>query len=262
MRRSIPAFFLWVCCATGIAAQTVPSTEATRARGALLQQLDRAAWLSSDDLVLRLGPASGRSIGGWVVTRRGDAFHIDYFGVGAEADRTHYSAEFADGSLLGARLHPVDALPALEADAKRLRQALVAGWKEMERHPDWKPCTPARFNTIVLPPDADGTIAVYFLSPQVEAGTIAMGGHFRIDVGSSGEVVGARAFSLGCLGVPKGNGARALVISHLLDAQPHEIHVFQQAAAAVPLVVITVKNRQLWAIDANGIRSLGAVGDR
>jgi hypothetical protein len=46
--------------------------------------------------------------------------------------------------------------------------------------------------------------------------------------------------------------AEALVVSHLLDPTPTEIHVFSVFAAKKPIYVITVTNDRIWAAEISG----------
>lgn len=168
-------------------------------RGAEMYQFDRAAWATSDDIQARLPVARAIEIGGWIVTASNTRYHVDYFGKGAAADRVVYSADESDGTISNATVYPGTAEPMLQEPALRMAHALRAAWDEMARHADWQPCTNAHFNTIVLPPEADGTIPVYFLTPQTQADSFPLGGHFEVDVGADGRIKFARAFTRSCV---------------------------------------------------------------
>jgi hypothetical protein len=199
-------------------------------RGTMMFWLDRAAWVTSDDLVKRL-PASRRpEVGGWVVILSGTGFHV---------------------------LYPADGGPMLAPAELVLARALGNARTAMASHSDWRSCSKAPFNTIVLPPESDGTIPVYFLTPQTESGSFPFGGHYEIDIAADGHAAAERGFTRSCITMtkppaePAGKPA-AMFFTHLLDPQPTEIHVFMQFGTAVPLFVMAQGSQTLWKVE-NGL---------
>ena len=53
-----------------------------------------------------------------------------------------------------------------------------------------------------------------------------------------------------------GSGTVGLMISHLLDPVPTEVHVFFGLWAETPLYVTTVPNRKVWLVDSGKIKLL------
>lgn len=245
------------------AAQAAPDPLArAAARGTALSRYDRAAWVASDALAAKLPRKQWKDLGGWIVSPAGDRLRVDFFGAGALAGRSLFSVEVdARGKLASAEVYPADAAPALSPLAARMAAALLAARAELPRHPDWRPCTPSPFNTVVLPPGDDGIVAVYFLSAQTERGKIPFGGHYTIDVRADGTIAGARAFAKACLTAdasaagPGGAQPAALTIGHLLDPQPTEVHVLQQLALGIPLIVATGSGA-LWRVEGGRIARL------
>lgn len=137
----------------------------------------------------------------------------------------------------------------------RARQ--VAADRALER--SYKPCTAAPFNTVALPSRPGGPVAVYLLSAQNDAATYPMGGNYRVVVGSDGQVLTSRPYSVSCinLAVPKPtDGAKpvGLMVTHLLDPVPTEIHVFASYNLGMPIFVGT-SDKRIWAVRGNKITS-------
>jgi len=232
-------------------------------RGRQLFLYDRAAWITSDDLVARLPQTRQPEIGGWVVTPWALGLHVDYFGKGNAADQVIYAADVNGGTVANAAVYPATSEPKLSELALRMAQALRAAWSEMGRHSDWGPCANARFNTIVLPPENDGSIPVYFLTPQTDASTFPFGGHYEVDITAAGGVASTRAFTRSCITMtkpPKSGKAEpaALFLTHILDPHPTEIHVFEQFYIGIPIFVGTGP-KSVWKVEGGTIEDVSAM---
>lgn len=239
--------------------------DAITSRARTIMQFDRAAWVTSDDLVTRLPASRHSEIGGWVVTPAARGVHVDYFGKDQTAQRALYSADVIDGTVQNAKIFPTDALPALGAAALAAQKALSAARAELQKHRDWQSCAPAPFNTVILPRQEDGTTPVYFMTPQTRTDLIPFGGHYRIDIAADGSAAGSRAFTKACFNaqIPAQGGQQkleVLVLTHLLDPHPTEMHVFQQAVSGLPLTVATVSNEQQWHVEDGRITNMGPIG--
>lgn len=251
-----------------IAADTVqPSAEqlalVQRAveRGQLMQVYDKAAWITTDDMMAKLPRSRWLEVGGWVVTPAGKGVHIDYIGKGAHAPQAIYSADVVDGKIASSIVHTADAMPLLSDFALRMQHALTIARAELVKHDKWGMCADREPNSVTLPPDADGTIPVYLMTPQVKTGEIPFGGHYEIDVAADGTVKSSRAFTNSCLTLraidkPKEKVA-GLFMGHILDAQPNEIHVFEQIAAGLPVYVITMTSDMMWNVYNGQVRFVG-----
>jgi len=250
------------------AAEAADDTALSRAmtRGRMIQLYDQAAWHTTDDMLAKLPKSRLNELGGWVVTQDGDVPRVDFFGKGEMAGRSIYSAELRDGRVINAQVHAADALPALSPAALRAQAALTNAREELIRK-GWVPCTRGQFNAVVLPPQEDGMMPVYFLSPQV-GNDIPFGGHFEIDIAGDGTVARSRSFSNSCINLPRPKADKAggepamLFLTHLLDPQPTEVHVFQQMATGVPLVLGTVSNKRLWIVAGGQIRDGGPLPEK
>lgn len=233
-------------------------------RGRTMYVYDRAAWVTSDDLLARLPQDRRTQVGGWIVTPHASGVQVDYFGKDTAADRVIYSADVTGSSISNATVYPANAEPPLSTLALRMVKALRTAQSEVERHSEWRPCGSAPFNTIVLPPQQDGTIPVYFLTPQTEKGRFPFGGHFEVDIAADGGVASSRAFTRSCisLGEPQRNDGAAPVgvfITHLLDPHPTEIHVFEQHYVGVPVYVGTVNPQTVWKVTDDEVEKVTSI---
>ena len=227
---------------------------------------DRAAWIASDDATARIPSARQVEVGGWVVTSTATGFHVDYFGKDSGAERVVYSADLNDGKVTNATVFPVASEPTLKEPALGMAQALRAAREEMKRHSDWRPCARAPFNTVVLPPDSDGTVPVYFLTPQTELDRFPFGGHYEVDIAANGSTARARSFTNGCITVSKpplrgGATPAALFVTHVLDPHPTEIHVFEQFNIGLPVYVGTGP-KSVWKVEDGNVEDVSAMMTR
>ena len=229
----------------------LPALEQSAKRGLALWQYDQAAWHTTDALLKAIDDPAKAGVRGWVVTPDGEGWRVTYYGVDGGRRFGIWSAVWTGSAVQGARR--LDAAEAV-LDENQLR--LIAA-KEAAPTDGLTRCGPAAFNTVVLPGDsADAPVSVYFLTPQVRPDQVPMGGHTLLEI-RDGAVVSRREFAKSCIevgpqAVEKGGKPAAMVISHLLDPVPTEIHVFSVYAARLPLYVVTAKTGSLWEVGIKG----------
>ncbi|PCD02000.1 hypothetical protein COC42_10945 [Sphingomonas spermidinifaciens] len=253
---------VWIALALGAAAPLPAQTpEETRsiaeagAAGAELYAADRAAWVASDAAIASIGRDRMPKTGGFVVERAGEASVVTFFAGTGAARTAIFTATVSEGRVQTARR--VDPGVALTPAQLRLADAINAAGAEAVRR-GWRPCGTASFNAAALAPRSAGApVRVYLLTPQSAADSVPMGGHYRVDVAADGSIAAARAFTKACLEVrpqPGKNGKpSAIVVSHLLDPVPTELHVFSSLAARLPVLVIA-PDKRIWAVTGPRIR--------
>ena len=103
------------------------------------------------------------------------------------------------------------------------------------------------------------------MTPQASLASYPFGGHYEIDIAADGSVAGAREFAKSCLTMkpPKGDDGSGvfLFLTHLLDSQPTEVHVFRQLTSGRQILVFTMPSRITWRIDAGRITPVFALTD-
>ncbi|MGV3482449.1 MAG: hypothetical protein ACO1O3_21035 [Sphingobium sp.] len=241
------------------AAQTLPADPAQSAtasaleeaqrRGDLIYAYDQAAWHTTDSLKLDIPDLRSSGIRGWIVTKVPNGYRSTYYGHAENGPYRVYSAVWTgtDDIVVDRIVARSDAEKELTAEERRLITA-----HDLVDAGSLKICNGQSFNVVVLPGrDAEEADSVYYLSPQTDADVYPFGGHHRVDV-KDGKEVSRRAFSKGCLNMPrptdKKGAPEAMVLSHLLDATPTEIHVFMARTIRLPVIVI-ISDRSFWAVD-------------
>lgn len=142
------------------------------------------------------------------------------------------------------------ALPAVQRKMFLARETAISALRD--------PCTRA-YNTIVLPnegPQAGWT--VYLIAATDEAGRVVVGGHVRVLVRDEGlDIVDYHELSKTCLMLdspPAAEKPVALVVSHVLDDHPTEMHVFLGLLHQLKLYVLT--ESAMWSVDHGKITLL------
>jgi hypothetical protein len=249
--RSLPiAALLGVAAPAMLHAQPATQAEMTldevATRGELIYRYDQAAAITTDEMLRILkGPVP---IKGWVVEADGDSLRVTYYGLDGDKPYAIFKASVGDKKVVFTHLLTENEDRTLSATARQMVRAELAA-KALAL----KPCIDARFNPVVLPPTTDGTIMVYLLTPQVETGTYPVGGHYRVQVDAAGKVVTSRPFLNSCLTIPTPPvNAKAFLLTHLLDPQPTEIHVYLSLLMGKPIAVSTSDGS--WMVEGSHIR--------
>lgn len=245
----ILAILLAFCLAAPALAQTAEErTQLDQAlqRGRLLFEIDRAAWVTTDDLRERVRDFQAQGISGWTVERDGNAYAVTYYAGEGDARVALYRGRVVNRRVVAREVFPAGARPPLTPLQRRLADARGA-IARMGR----APCSPAPFNAAVIPPETpDGPIDVYALTAQTQTGIFPFGGHYRATLSSAGEIVSQREFTRSCLNMPADQARRsravALAVTHLLDPVPTEIHVFLSIWTGMPVFVGTGEPRRIW----------------
>ena len=237
----------------------VAAAKQAEVRGAEIYAYDQAAWHSTDRFMidlkkrrLTLERAQQEGFAGYVVEPgEGGMLLVTYFARNG-ADFVAMARYWVAGSKVkrGGFLKPKDN-PALSPLALRLIDVRKNGIDAAMEQKAFA-CTSGNMNTVVLPPRADGTIPVYVMSSGVETGVFPAGGHYRYVFGPDGKLLSSRAFTKGCVNVdvkavPK--NASGFGVTHMLDPQPTEIHVFVSYNTPVKLFVIIDGSKDLWEVN-------------
>jgi hypothetical protein len=226
-------------------------------RGTLIYAYDQAAWHGTDDLTAKM-PDFATKVGGWIVDGTALTPQLVFFDRNEADPQAVYVADFRDNRLVSGKV----LAPSDDRSLSPARKALIAARRTAMQalgESGLRKCKAEPFNTVVLPPEKTGApILVYFLTPQTRTDAVPVGGHFLVEVGPDGKARPPRRFANTCLEMPlhpPGEGQPAgLVVTHLLDPVPTEIHVFTALTIHLPLFVATTSNDSVWEVDGSRIR--------
>jgi hypothetical protein len=230
-------------------------------RGRMIYAFDQAAWYSTDEMMRQVARSNLPRRGGWIVEPKGDLLRVTFFGLEGDAPLAYFRADMAGATVVESHLFTNGEDRTLSAVETRM--ALAEQTAAAERRNKGR-CTAGSFNTVVLPPAApNAPVAVYLLSSMVTTGEYPAGGHYEIDVGSDGKVASQREFTKSCLNLNPQAGAKAgatpaaVIVTHLLDPTPTEIHVYLSLWMGQPVYVLTPPDGQAWAVQAGHVIKTG-----
>jgi hypothetical protein len=249
MRLLAAAILLAVSAAPAAAQQSIGTADLATVskRGAQLYAFDQAAWHSTDAMLAKglLGETM-QAIRGWVVEPSEDLLRVTYYGFEGTTPYAIYIADIRDGKVVS------DRVPGPDGRALSARGARMAAAASVARTQSFPRCVDRPFNTVILPPQPDGTVPVYLLTPMTKAGEYPFGGHHEVDVGPDGTVVGTRDFSRACLPMQAPSDTAMLFITHLLDPHPTELHVYLSLWSGKAVAVGTSGDR-IWEVSGTRI---------
>lgn len=241
------AAVLAIAAPAGSAMARAPDAKLAQAEqaGRLIFALDQAAWHATDEM-LRQGvrPLAG---GGWIVEPHDGLLRVTFYG----AERGAYFRADMRGDKVASSLAPA----ILEDRRLTARQDRMARARQTALNLNKDRCTTGAFNTVVVPPASEEEpMTVYLLSSMVTARVYPTGGHYRVDVGPDGQVIGERAFTNGCLNMDFGEAPPGAIpgVTHTLDPTPTEIHAYLSLWMGRPLMVAT--EGQTWIVDRAKVR--------
>ena len=202
-----------------------------RARGVALFVHDTSAARASDELMERNIFQRDSRLEGWLtdVPPQENAVLVTFVGTDEGKLSALYRVRVpaGDGAIVFEKLQPAAPLNESQQARWRARQHAL---KDLHERKDL--CS-SRYNTVVLSPDPapDGLIHVYLLAATDKAGQIVAGGHFRYDYSPDGKLLETRrAFTKTCINIDqpdeKQGEPAGLILTHLLDPTPTEIHVY------------------------------------
>jgi len=267
------ALFLALVLIAGSSVSAAPRPEPTKEQEAAtaeaqrigrdLYDFDQAAWGATDALVAVMSDPGAQGVKGWIVEREGGGTIATFYGLRdgkpykifvAHVQGREVTASHVLGSSDDSTMTPLE--------QRMVAARTVALEQQTFAKIGFQPCERASLNTVVLvPPTVSAAVPVYYLTPQTAMDRYPFGGHYRVDIGADGSILGSRAFAKSCLAMtpkaPPGGEPAAMFITHLLDAQTTEIHAWLSLVANIPILVGTVPSGQLWRVEQGTITLMG-----
>ena len=248
------ALAVWTAAAPIASAQSPTTPAQAFERGRQIHDFDQAAWKSTDVLLKTLPKERLAEVRGWLVEADGDSQQVLYYGVRDGAPYGVFSSTVRKQTVTASREIKADETSALKPIQLRMIQARNV---VIEAAPTLARCSKAGFNTVIVPPaSVEAPVDVYVLTPQEGPGQYPVGGHYRFTVAIDGKILSQRAFTNSCLSQKAEPGAVGMVVSHLLDPTPTEIHAWLALWSGMPVYVAVAKPEQLWEVNGKGMRKV------
>jgi hypothetical protein len=226
-------------------------------RGRALGAIDRAARVTSIDMLTRIPDPAAAGVVGWVALPEGNGITVTYYARQGEGYEAVYRGQVLGGRVTSPQVFAAGSRPALTGPAVRMAAARAAAATVENAI-----CGGPEFNALVLPPEGPGPVLVYRMSPRLTPAKIPAGGHYRISVSPDGTVAQSTALAGACTElslppVPRGQRARPLVVNARESLLPNELHVFLSLWTGRPIVVATGTDAvRLWGVTPEGIGEL------
>ncbi len=242
-----------VTWAMALSPQDTAALERAARRGEQIYAYDQAAWVTTDVMLKKLPDPGAAGIRGWVVTPKGAGLTVVYYGLKDGVPFAVFSGDVKGRTVTSSKVFK----PGDDATLTNEQLSLIAAG-DAARITDQRSCTRGAFNRVILPPEAPGGNAlVYILTPQVERDIYPFGGHFLIEIGPDGKTVASRGFTRSCINLSAapdgGNSVAGLMITHLLDQTPTEIHVWLSLWTGKPIFVSAGEPNRLWSVEGTKI---------
>lgn len=215
--------------------------------GATIYRLDQAAALATDAARKLKEFRRDKRVEGWLAEDKGGTVLVTFYGNDIrESQAALYRVVIpSDGKAVAEALGP--GIPLTE------RQTTQAAVRSLALHSDFNACS-KNYNPVVLP-RPDGSWSVYLLTGTTQAGVIPAGGNYRVDIDSTGKtILASRGFTKSCIELKDTKRTVSLMLTHLLDPTPTEIHVFLNLLAGKSIYLMTTENSSVWAIEKGKIR--------
>lgn len=186
---------------------------------------------------------------GWITEEHDGRFRVSYIDA---TPAVLYRADMApDGALIGkvevlAEPAPLSAYEAGAAAARAL--AMTAQVMQCARN----------YNSVVLPQGEDRW-AVYLLPGTTLPNVVPLGGSHRVDI-AGGKITASRGFTRSCIQLDRAPPAQrttvvGMMITHLLDPTPTEVHVYWSLWSRTPMFVATGEDA-IWKIENGRIQRI------
>jgi hypothetical protein len=227
-------------------------------RGRMLAAVDRAGYLSRRDMLARVPNPAEAGIEGWIAQPEGNAMTVTYFVKQGEGYAAIYKGQVLGGRVVSPQVYAAGNRPALTGAAARM----AAAGEKAETLDQQKPCNGPAFNNLVLPPEGNGPVLVYRMSPRMAPDRVPGGGYFRTAVGDDGSIVQASSLGGECRDLPlpaaaAGQRPPPLLVNARDAVLPNELHVFLALWTQRPVVVATGDEpSRLWGVNGRGIAEL------
>jgi len=219
--------------------------------GAAIYKLDHAAALAIDAVQTLKEFRRDKRVGGWLTEDKDGGVLVTFYG--SESGSSPMALYQVAISSAGTASNPAILNPAIPLTERQVAQASA---RSLALHSNFNPCSKT-YNTVVLPRmgGENSTWTVYLLAGATKNNVLPAGGNYRVDTDGAGKsILSSRGFTKSCIELDNEKRASALMLTHLLDPAPTEIHVFLSLLAGKPMYLMTTENAYMWVIENGKVR--------
>lgn len=229
--------------AQDVAPADAPRLDAIAATGAAMYRLDQATAMATDLAQAQRVFRRDKRVRGWITEDLGSAVAVYFLD---EAGRAIYRVDVSDSDEVPGALQVMDTPLVLEGDLAASAQARASALAALEGADNFGGCS-RQHNTVVLPVEGHpGRFHVYILPGTTRRHVVPIGGSYRVEV-DNGRVIAQRPYTRSCIELQNPPGNVAMMITHLLDDAPTEVHVFWSLWAGTTMVVAT--DAGVWRVE-------------
>lgn len=225
--------------------QEAAALQGAEAAGLAIYRHDQAAAVASDAGLKVRAFKKDQRVAGWITEERDGQIVVTFIDqTPAALYRVTVGADGKAGKL--ETLEAPTPLSAYESGAATARTVAVAA--------GFQPCAQS-YNSVVLPgtDPAGAPWVVYLLPGTTDPKVVPLGGSYRFDI-KDGKVAAQHAYTRSCIKLDNDPRSVAMMVTHLMDPLPTDVHVFLNLWARKALYVMTPSNGVLWSVENGKIR--------
>ena len=222
-------------------AEQAVKAESVEKLGREIYELDLAAAVATDQ-ISDIGLRSDKRVKGWITEPTVSGIKVTMVGFNDEAVplALYVSEVDRSGKPIGAPTANSDPVPLSDA------QSALYSARSNALNSKYEPCSKS-YNTVAVPTSSG--ISVYLLPGTTDPDVVPIGGSYRIDYDATGKVqLATRAYTKSCISLQKDKKSVGMMITHLMDDFPTEVHAYWSLWAKSPMYVGIVTTKDLWSI--------------
>ncbi len=217
------------------------NAESVEKLGREIYELDLAA-ASATDQISTIGLRSDKRVKGWITEPTASGIRVTMVGLNESAIPVALYVSEVDRSG-----KPINA-PTKNSDPTPLSvtQSALYSARSNALNSKFEPCSKS-YNTVAIPTSSG--ISVYLLPGTTDPRVAPIGGTYRVDFDATGQVqLATRAYTKSCIALQKDEKSVGMMITHLMDNFPTEVHTYWSLWAHSPMYVGIVNTKDLWSI--------------
>lgn len=231
-----------------VSTEVLARVRAAEQTGREIFRHDQAASAATDALFEVRGFKRNRQLRGWITEAKGDRVLVTYIGQAKGGQPTARYRVWVDSQ------GRVEGKPSVLREPEPLTPFEAAAARAQSQEVEFQPCA-ERYNAVVLPAgESLQKWRKYLLPGTTQHGIVPLGGSYRADIDLATGETEVRGYTKTCIQLESPREAVGLMVSHLLDPEPTEVHVFWSLWAGKPMYVAITEPRTLWSIEEGKIR--------